>query len=56
MRRYIGLVILSLAPLVATLGNGVAAQQKPGAQRPGLLYFEQWIRQWSRPRWTGGRR
>jgi hypothetical protein len=37
MRRYIGLVILSLVPLVATLGNDAAAQQKPGAQRPGFF-------------------
>ena len=37
MRRYIGLVILSLAPLVATFASDVAAQQKPGAQRPGFF-------------------
>ena len=37
MRRYIGLVILSLAPLAATLGNDAAAQQKPGGQRPGFF-------------------
>ena len=37
MRRYIGLFILALAPLVATLGNDAAAQQKPGAQRPGFF-------------------
>ena len=38
MRRYIGLVMLSFAPLVvAMLGNDAAAQQKPGAQRPGFF-------------------
>jgi hypothetical protein len=37
MRRYIGVIMLSLAPLVATFASDVAAQQKPGAQRPGFF-------------------
>jgi hypothetical protein len=37
MSRYIGLVLLSFAPLAATLVSDAAAQQKPAGQRPGFF-------------------